>query len=143
MLAFLVGCMEPHAPASVEIALHDCYACHRPQYEAASNHVGNRPTTCASCHRLVDWHGLNPGTHPEAAFVISQGPHKLTLCAECHDPDVSPDSTNGANVTCVGCHTGAHDMTPMTAKHADVGKFHWDPARPTFCRDCHPLGLNN
>jgi hypothetical protein len=123
--------------------MRDCYACHRANYQAAPNHVGVRATTCADCHRIADWKGLLPGTHPEGSFVITAGPHRATLCADCHDPDINKDSTGGNNVTCIGCHTGAHAMGTMSAKHSGVMKFHWDAARPTFCRDCHPLGLNN
>ncbi len=147
------GCTEVHAPSSVQITLRDCDDCHHDQYVAAPNHVGMRPTTCADCHRLSDWHGLLPGTHPEDKFSITRGPHASMLCADCHDPDVNPDSTmfppvgdpdhnTPINVTCIGCHTGAHDMAPMVERHHEVARFTWTPSRRAFCRDCHPLGLN-
>lgn len=141
-LALLVACTQAHSPGAVELGTRDCYACHRNDYDTAPNHAGNRPTTCADCHRLSDWKGLAGGTHPEAQFVISRGPHQPILCADCHDPDLGSDSTNGMNVSCIGCHTGAHDMAVMQQTHHEVAKFAWDPARPTFCRDCHRFGLN-
>ena len=142
MIAVLAACVQSHSQGAVALGERDCYACHASDYQGAPGHAGIRPTTCASCHRLTDWKGLEAGTHPEAAFVISSGPHQALLCAECHDPGISADSTNGMNVTCIGCHTGAHDLATMQATHHDVQKFSWDATRPTFCRDCHRLGLN-
>lgn len=137
LLLALAGCVEQHAPSQVEVRVRNCYECHKPDYEAAPNHVGARSTTCTDCHRLLDWKGLFGGTHPESKFVIASGPHSDVFCAECHDPDISQDSTGGRNVSCITCHT----MAPMVEKHHEVARFSWNPSVPTFCRDCHPLGL--
>lgn len=143
LLLGLVGCLQEHSPTTIEVRIEThCYECHRTDYELAANHSA-RSTTCADCHRLRDWKGINGGVHPEARFVIGHGPHAAVMCADCHDPDISPDSTRGLNVSCIGCHTGAHSMARMQDKHHEQAGYRWDPARPAFCRDCHPRGLGD
>ncbi|HEU0034988.1 MAG TPA: cytochrome c3 family protein [Kofleriaceae bacterium] len=144
MCAFAAAaCTQDHPAGGVELTVRDCYECHRTEYETAPNHAGMRSTVCADCHRLRDWIGLLPGMHPEAEFVIAEGPHRNVFCADCHDPEVNPQSMGENNVSCIGCHTGEHDMARMVDKHKEEPRFVWDPARPTFCRDCHRRGLND
>ncbi|HEY5925023.1 MAG TPA: cytochrome c3 family protein [Kofleriaceae bacterium] len=145
-IAMLAGCFEQHAPATTAIVVRDCYTCHRPDYEVAPNHA-TRSTTCANCHRLRDWIGLEEGTHPEAMFPITSGKHRDILCADCHDPEINPDSTvrtpisalepalQPDNVVCTNCH--AHEPARMAAKHDEIRLY-----APAKCRSCHKLGLH-
>jgi len=102
--------------------------------------------------------------HDDNKLEILYGPHAKIGCAECHlavieedfmPPPPPPDvpnqmTTTPANVSCIGCHTGDHDRPLMDEVHKDVSDpatydgpiYAWDDARPTFCRDCHPRGLN-
>jgi hypothetical protein len=137
------ACFEEHAATQVAVVVRDCELCHMEDYNLAPDHVGARPTTCVDCHRLRDWKGLLGGTHYEPGFVIRNGPHASIFCADCHDPDISPDNTKGLNVTCIGCHTGAHDKARMDDKHHEEDGYLWDPAMPAHCRTCHPLGLHD
>jgi hypothetical protein len=138
------GCLRDHPGALADVGQQDCYACHQADYEGATNpvHVGNNPTTCWECHSTDAWQpALAGGAHPEDKFPIAGGAHAPFACTDCHLPELG-SSTNGGNVTCIGCHTGAHDRSLMDEHHAEVPEYQWDDARPAFCRDCHPRGRN-
>ncbi|MGE0402508.1 MAG: hypothetical protein AB7T06_37750 [Kofleriaceae bacterium] len=144
--ALLAGCFEQHDPAATPIVVRDCFTCHRDNYELAPGHA-DRSTTCANCHRLRDWNGLLEGTHPETLFPIDQGKHQGVLCADCHDPDINPDSTvrtpisplepalQPDNVICTHCH--AHEERRMANEHHEIASY-----APAKCRSCHKLGLH-
>lgn len=150
----LAACFQGHDPGAVEIQATDCYTCHRTEFEAAGVislgsvgclqpvapvHVGNNPTTCASCHTVQGWCPALDGIHAEAAFPIERGAHRGVACLDCHVPELGP-STDGINVSCIGCHTGEHSMQRMADQHHEEDDYQWQPARPAFCRDCHPRG---
>jgi hypothetical protein len=145
-IVLLAGCLQQHDAAVTAIVVRDCYTCHRTDYELAPNHTA-RSTTCANCHRLRDWNGLFEGTHTESQFPITRGPHRGVLCADCHDPDINPDSTvrtpisalepalQPDNVVCTSCHE--HELGRMARKHDEVDSY-----APAKCRSCHKLGLH-
>lgn len=151
----LAACSQEHATSNLEISSDDCYTCHKPEYEIAGTgvlgttgcfstppvHQNMKPTTCADCHVTDSWCPALDGGHPEEAFPIKSGLHLGIKCLECHVPALGA-STNGMNVSCIGCHTGRHDMARMADKHDEVGSYTWQPDRPAFCRDCHPRGTN-
>jgi hypothetical protein len=143
ILVVLFACNPAHDPGAIEVRGEDCYACHVAEYEAttAPPHPGNKPTTCGDCHSTLAWTPALEGDHPENAFPINGGPHGAITCLECHDPDLGASSA-GMNVSCIGCHTGEHDRARMDDKHQEESRYRWDDARPAFCRDCHPRGLN-
>jgi hypothetical protein len=152
-IAAIAGCLQQHDPQLVETRAEDCYTCHQPEYEAAGRvplgslgciqpvvplHSPGQPTTCGSCHQTTAWCPALEGIHPESEFPIAGGPHRMP-CLDCHVPSLGP-STEGMNVSCIGCHTGEHSMARMADKHDEEREYMWNPNRPGFCLDCHPRG---
>jgi hypothetical protein len=143
VVVVLGGCTQNHAAADQEVMNSDCYACHKADYDGTTMpvHPGSKPTDCKQCHSTTSWVPALEGSHPEDKFVISKGPHSRYMCLDCHRPDLFPAPVPAAdNVSCIDCHTGEHSMNRMVNAHTDVNAFAWTPSRPTFCRDCHPLG---
>ncbi len=109
----------------------DCYSCHRPDYEAATNPVHNAgcyPTTCTTCHTT------NPGWQPVSFqhnnyFPISSGRHSGFSCSQCH--------TNPSNCTfsCIDCHT--HSQAESNGNHSGISGYSWVSSA---CYNCHPRG---
>jgi hypothetical protein len=144
ILLAVVACTQPHDPGAIEVrGDEDCVTCHLADYEATTMpvHTGSKPTTCADCHTTTAWVPALDGDHPEDAFPINGGDHGDIKCLECHDPDLG-SSSDGMNVSCIGCHTGEHDRAEMDDKHHEEPRYQWDDSRPAFCRDCHPRGSN-
>ena len=129
--------LERHANTD-GIADNDCYACHRANYEQASDpvHVGVMPTTCRDCHSQIAWRPAGP--HPDADFPIRSGPHAAVDCGACHKPALG-SPTDGANTDCLTCHTQA----ATAPAHVGEPDYRWDPAFPHSCLTCHPQGLAN
>jgi hypothetical protein len=142
LLVALAACAQDHAPGVIEVQGDEaCVACHLADYEQTTDpvHAGTKPTTCGDCHSTSSWTPALDGDHPESAFPIDSGPHERIACLDCHVPDLGP-STDGVNVSCIGCHTGEHSRAEMDDKHDEEPRYQWDEARPAFCRDCHPRG---
>jgi predicted CXXCH cytochrome family protein len=104
----------------------DCYACHKPAFDAtaAPAHLaGGIPTTCTGCHNTTAW---QPSTfdHGATAFPLT-GAHVQALCASCHG---SPWQSTLAT-DCYSCHQPAYAATAAPA-HAAGGI-------PTTCLTCH------
>lgn len=138
LAALTAACgLERHADTD-GIADNDCYACHRANYEQASDpvHVGAKPTTCRDCHSQIAWRPAGP--HPDADFPIRTGPHAAVDCGACHKPALGPP-TDGANTDCLTCHTEA----ATAPAHVGESDYRWDPAFPHSCLTCHPMGLAN
>jgi len=134
--ALLAGCgLERHA-ATDQIDPNDCYACHRSNYEQATDpvHVGAKPTTCRDCHSVIAWRPA--GLHPDDRFPIRSGPHAAADCGECHKPALGPPQ-GGANTDCLTCH-GQAETAPL---HVNAPGYGWDLAMPHACLVCHPAGL--
>ena len=73
--AVVTGCQGTDG---VEVLQHECYSCHLPDYENASNplHVGSYPTECANCHTTDAWRPAADG-HPESEFPVQTGAHAV------------------------------------------------------------------
>jgi hypothetical protein len=160
VVALVAGCFADHTHSAVEIQTLDCDTCHHNKFLEARQMLTDHPdaTTCGNCHRtndtgkgLADWKPalIDRGPHPDDKFVISRGPHQPILCADCHDPQINPDSKvktdstadHPDNVICTNCHTGDHAVARMASTH-HVGEpdmvVGYDPTR---CRTCHQFGF--
>jgi len=143
-----VRCIECHDPtrgSEVDGENTDCIGCHTGAHTEdamADVHGGvgdyqfqsGAPNFCLSCHP----DGTAPD-HPDDRFPLG-GAHGGIACGDCHDATLGP-STDGQNVNCIGCHTGAHSMSRMNEVHHEEGGYSWQPDDPDFCRRCHPRGL--
>lgn len=104
----------------------DCYACHRPDYETASdpNHTANQfSTACEECHTTN--RGWAPATfdHAKTQFVLT-GSHITTDCRSCH-------ATGFINTPkdCYACHEKEYTAS---AKPNHASNFF-----PHDCLQCH------
>jgi hypothetical protein len=104
----------------------DCYACHRPAYDAtrqpphSSSGIG---TSCANCHTTTTWPG---GTydHSVTTFPLT-GAHRTTPCQGCHADGVY----RGKPSACLSCHQSDYDAT--------TNPNHRAASFPTTCASCH------
>jgi nitrate/TMAO reductase-like tetraheme cytochrome c subunit len=113
----------------------ECVGCHRANYDASPYPGHNQfALTCQDCHTTTAWVPASGGTHPEARFPITWGPHRDIACADCHDTNVS--SVWATNSNCIQCHTRSH----MDRAHGEARRYAWDAANPDFCLECHPTG---
>jgi hypothetical protein len=138
-LLFLTAC-SGHPSGAIEVTDQDCYACHRPDYEGTTDpdhQVEGFPTQCNQCHSTDAWSPALEGEHPENRFPIAHGRHSGIPCAQCHDPTMG-SSANGANTSCIACHT--HNKDDTDAHHGGVDDYRWDPDQPHNCLRCHPSG---
>jgi hypothetical protein len=133
----LAACQNLHATSSdPEVVERDCFTCHAADYEAAPNHPGVKPTTCADCHTTETWAGV----HPEHIFAITTGPHAGATCESCHKTELGANS-GGENTDCINCH--AHNSrADLEDEHDDEDDFVWDESNPNSCLSCHPDGRN-
>lgn len=117
-----------------------CVGCHQDDYDG-SPYPGHAdfPTTCADCHATSGWTPASGGIHPEAAFPIATGAHKEVACLECHDTSLGP--MGAGNTICAQCHE--HTQAQADAQHLEADDYVWDPARPSFCLECHRDGTKN
>jgi hypothetical protein len=80
----------------------DCSGCHERDYSAAADHVGMKPTHCATCHTETAW---TPTVLTHHWPLPQTGPHKDVACSGCHkgpDPDYDHTPTS-----CTSCHPQA------------------------------------
>jgi hypothetical protein len=104
--------VEPSAAAG-------CAACHMSEYRNASHHVGERPTTCGTCHAQSSWHE-KIFDHP---FALT-GAHARISCFKCHTGD--PAAFHGTPNACIGCHRAEYEGAPHHVGHFSM-----------TCTDCH------
>jgi hypothetical protein len=166
-LVSLCACFESHGQTR-EIRSEDCVLCHRADFDATSMPIHSAPdvdfpTTCASCHRSIDWRPALEGRHPapgtytgldpmgqvqNQTFLIDRGPHASVRCLTCHDldvdlPDVPVAQRRGFNTDCLQCHP--NDAYQQDA-HAGVVSAIGGPYTTyradvgNFCLACHPAG---
>lgn len=138
-----VACAKCHVgnPPVYKGTATDCFGCHAADFNASPypGHAGFSHT-CTDCHTTNAWKPASGAGHPENAFPIKTGAHKVFACSECHD---SALGTNGkGNADCVGCHTGQHTRAKMDAKHQGQKGYPSGAAPPNFCSSCHPDGKN-
>lgn len=127
VLVLLTACFRQHDTTGA-IADSDCVVCHRPEFDAAANHLGQGSTKCAACHAVTaepPW----AFAHRSQPFSIATGKHSQFAkdCHTCHSEAIS-QTDYIANIDCYGggaCHADSH---------------HRDPARPGRCFECHPSG---
>jgi hypothetical protein len=139
--ALAAACGRGHDGARLEVRQADCVVCHRADYQAVTQppHAGVFPESCGECHSTMAWHPAL-GLHPEDAFPIRSGPHVVVTCADCHDATRGAYA-EGANTSCVGCHTGEHARARVDDQHRGIPDYAFDAATPSFCLSCHPKGL--
>ncbi|HEX7613779.1 MAG TPA: cytochrome c3 family protein, partial [Thermoanaerobaculia bacterium] len=111
---------------------HDCYTCHRADYERVQNpnHVaGGFPTDCTGCHKP------SAPTWQNATFVHSTFPlagvHTTQACATCHVNNVF----KGTPRECFSCHRTDYQNS-RNPPHASA-------AFPTTCDSCHKFSSPN
>lgn len=115
-----------------------CVSCHESD-AATSTFPGHDsfPNTCNECHSIDAWAPATGGEHPTDRFPLT-GNHAFA-CNECHNPELG--SMGSGNADCVGCHTGAHTLESMDARHLFIFGYPRDANRaPNFCLSCHQDG---
>lgn len=119
-----VDCASCHASGYAGTSA-ECYACHRPDYEAATdpNHVaGAFPTDCATCHAVTVWSD-STFDHARTAFPLT-GAHAAQDCIACHAAGYT-----GTPTDCYACHQQDYAQTSAPSHSA--------AAFPTTCANCH------
>jgi hypothetical protein len=142
----LAGCFQAHPSGQQELMGTDCVGCHQTDYAATTAPVHRDTpqvfsTTCASCHRTVNWKPALEGLHSDV-FVIASGKHTSIACLGCHDLDSGQPSAKGANTNCLSCHP---DDQALRDGHAGVttatdAPYQYLADVPNFCLSCHPAG---
>jgi hypothetical protein len=122
------ACDKCHVGGNYQLAYTDCYACHRPQFDASANpgHLaGQFPHDCTACHSTNGW---RPSTfdHATTKFPL-QGRHTTVPCQNCH---VNGNYTL-AYTDCWQCHQSNFNAV-QTPSHAS-NQF------PHDCLQCHTV----
>ena len=119
-----VACAACHTAGYVGTS-SECYACHRPDYETATdpNHVaGGFPTDCATCHTPTTWN-QSSFDHARTAFPLT-GAHASQTCTQCH-----ASGYTGTPTDCYACH--------QTNYAGTTNPNHVTANLPTTCIVCH------
>jgi hypothetical protein len=122
------NCESCHANGRFSGTPGDCVACHRDDYERASNpnhRSAGFPTGCQACHGTNDW---RPANFDHSRFFPLEDDHRGIACATCH--------TNAGNFRVFQCLT-CHGRERMDDKHEDVRSYRYDSVA---CYQCHPRG---
>lgn len=153
-----VGCNDCH-----DIDPNDAYVAENYPYTDGAN------TLCVKCHTTAEYDGrhLNApgytnardsgalnfclqchpggqaegGLHPNNIFPITDGQnHDGFDCANCHKEELG--ATYAQNITCTGCHTGAHNRERADLQHSGHPGYPQPgvAAPEAFCLDCHTDG---
>ncbi len=128
-------CNQCHANGNFTNTPTDCFACHKDDYNQATNpnHIGaGFPTDCVSCHTTNP--GWMPSTfdHDGQYFPIYSGSHEgeWNSCTDCH---MNPN--NFMVFDCLNCH----DKVDMIDDHEGVSGYVYES---NACFACHPDGSN-
>ncbi len=119
-------CAGCHADGVYNNKPTDCFACHRPDYDATANppHASaGYGTTCATCHNTNAWLGT-PFNHSSTQFPLT-GAHTTATCQSCHADGIY----KGKPTDCVSCHRTSYDAT-LQPPHGGSGIG-------TTCTNCH------
>lgn len=156
VLLVVGSCMQSHDDKRIAIRGDDCATCHLVDYDATTMPPHNMvpgvagplqfPTTCVDCHRTTSWQPAIDGMHPPPPrFPIAGGAHDAIKCLACHELDLAPSSTGGANTNCIRCHPdSAEQRDSHTGVRGPAGQgYAYAPAVANFCLTCHPTGLAN
>jgi hypothetical protein len=125
-----VDCGSCHANGRFSGTPSDCVACHRDDYDRASNpnhRAAGFPTGCPACHSTNDW---RPATFDHNRFFPLSGDHGGIACASCH-----VNAGNFRVFTCLDCHRGRERMDD---RHEDVNGYRFES---NACYSCHPRGV--
>ena len=150
LVGFAVGtagatCNGSHDTPPVE--RESCVSCHQADYQATAEPAHLSDTTryhdrCMDCHEVTSWKPALKGPHPEEAFTIIGNSHNYA-CLDCHDLTRGDTSERGADVDCVGCHTGAHSPEVALRRHLAIPSFtiqEYVFNEPPWCMPCHVGG---
>ena len=125
LLALATGACASNdtSPATAETDPQACSTCHMSEFTAVKNppHLGQKPTTCGTCHSQADWHP-SVLTH---SWPLNGAHAKKDACFECHKGD--PTVYQGTPKACFGCHAADFQHGP---NHV-AGHF------PETCEECH------
>jgi hypothetical protein len=121
-----LDCESCHKGQLFKGTSHDCYTCHRADYERVQNpnHVaGGFPTDCTGCHKpsAPTWQGA---TFVHSTFPLA-GVHTTQPCAACHVNNVF----KGTPRDCYSCHKTIYQGS-KNPPHAAAGFA-------TTCDSCH------
>lgn len=146
----LIPCEECHLEVREKTfsrATLDCVACHQADYQRTGttsvDHVAaGFGTNCRSCHHPSQWRPARFGEH-DNCFVISRGAHSPFRCADCHTSTTALTTTgtcSTGNVSCTGCHTGAHSQSRTDSEHREVPGYQYKDRK---CYECHRIQSSN
>ena len=100
-----VACSSCHVNGNFNLTAADaaCSACHRPDFQSASNpnHVqGAFSTNCQTCHSTTSWAAAT-FDHNSTGFPLT-GAHTAAACTSCHINNNY--NLTAANAVCSACH---------------------------------------
>jgi hypothetical protein len=124
-----VDCGACHVNGRFSGTPHECVACHRDDFDRASNpnHVNaGFPTGCQACHNTNGW---RPASFDHDRFFPLTRDHAGIACATCH---VNPG--NFRTFQCLSCH----GRERMDDKHEKVSGYRYENQA---CYSCHPRGV--
>ncbi len=112
-----------------------CIACHRDDYDRASNpdhRSSGFPLSCEQCHTTSAW---TPASFDhDRFFPIESGAHRRGVWTSCQTCHTNPGNFRAFD--CTVCHE--HRRSEMDDEHDDVrGYVYSSPA----CYSCHPRGV--
>jgi len=130
-------CTQCHVGGVYTGTSTDCYACHRPEYDATANPVhapAGFGTDCASCHNTSGWEGAN-FDHDSNWFPINSGKHRneWNECTDCHT-----NPSNYSVYTCFNCHPHS-DKAKTDGDHRGENGYSYVSSE---CYRCHPQGTH-
>lgn len=159
-----VVCSQCHINNNFSLISTECYSCHKPDYESATNpvHIGGCfSTDCQQCHTT------NPGWSPvnyqhTGNFPLTLGHANVsctlchtnsncstisTDCYSCHKPDydatTNPVHNNGCySTTCTNCHTTDPNWTPVNFAHDSYFPISSGKHSGFTCIQCHTNPAN-
>jgi len=119
------NCQSCHIDGVFAGTPSDCWSCHEPDYNQASDpdHVTNQfDQDCATCHSTTAWSPAD-FDHTLTAFPLT-GAHVLQDCQACH-----ADGYNNTPTECFACHEDDFNTT-TDPPHGAAGF-------PQTCAECH------
>ena len=130
-----VDCLQCHVGGVFTGTPSDCYACHRPEYDATTNpaHIpAGFNTDCAACHNSVIWEDAT-FDHDTEWFPLRSGTHaaEWSVCQDCHT-----NASSYSTFSCMGCHPHS-DRAKTDDGHQGEVDYRYDSIA---CYDCHPRG---
>lgn len=122
-----IACAACHKNSVYAGTPHDCYGCHRADYERVQNPnhgAAGFPTSCDTCHRPTDT-AFDQARFDHAGIFPLAGVHTTLACAACHKNNVYA----GTSRDCYACHRADYERT-QNPNHLAAGF-------PITCDACH------